>query len=184
MSMNYAFGFSLFLLILVGLNIYFFYTLNTVGKKGPIFNVPSIKLNLSPSVYKDIYEYLNYLPSHYKQRNPKFISMQRSLIQTFNSTSQTSSSHNVLFYADNVSCTFMCSFFACVYHHMCLSTNLFSQWNSEDSLFPHRNGAPGQLLHAIRTSQIVLVDNAPRGTQLKLLLLLEVIFFVYYIFLH
>ncbi|KAI5634845.1 hypothetical protein NE865_12422 [Phthorimaea operculella] len=46
-------------------------------------------------------------------------------------------------------------------------------WASDESLFPHENGASGRILHAIRTSQIALVDNAPKGTQLKLLLLLE-----------
>ncbi|CAH2050643.1 unnamed protein product, partial [Iphiclides podalirius] len=46
-------------------------------------------------------------------------------------------------------------------------------WVSDESLFPHKNGAPGQILHAIQNSQIALVDNAPKGTQLKLLLLLE-----------
>lgn len=51
---------------------------------------------------------------------------------------------------------------------------MYFQWNSDESLFPHKNGASGQMLHAIRSAQIVLVDNAPRGTQLKLLLLLEV----------
>lgn len=85
--MNYAFGFSLFLLILVALNIYFFYTLNTVGKKPPSFSVPSIKLDLAPSVFKDIYDYLNYLPSQYKNKNPKYGIVQRNLIRSFNSTS-------------------------------------------------------------------------------------------------
>ncbi|XP_068626706.1 glycosaminoglycan xylosylkinase homolog isoform X3 [Battus philenor] len=42
-----------------------------------------------------------------------------------------------------------------------------------ESLFPHKDGAPGKMLQAIQNSQIVLVDNAPKGTQLKLLLLLE-----------
>lgn len=107
MSMNYAFGFSLFLLILVGLNIYFFYTLNTVGRKGPAFNVPSIKLDLSSSVFRDIYEYLNYLPSQYKHKNPKFATVQKTLIQSFNSTSINNSLYkNVLSDADNVSCEF------------------------------------------------------------------------------
>ncbi|CAH2236368.1 jg10748 [Pararge aegeria aegeria] len=46
-------------------------------------------------------------------------------------------------------------------------------WKSEESLFPHTDGAPGKILHAIQTSQVALVDNAPKGTQLKLLLLLE-----------
>ncbi|KPJ08674.1 Glycosaminoglycan xylosylkinase [Papilio machaon] len=47
------------------------------------------------------------------------------------------------------------------------------KWVSDESLFPHTNGAPGQILRAIQNSQIALVDNAPKGTQLKLLLLLE-----------
>lgn len=86
MSLNYAFGFSLFLLILVALNIYFFYTLNSVGKRSHSFNVPSIKLDLAPSVFKDIYDYLNYLPSQYKNKNPKYGTVQRNLIRSFNST--------------------------------------------------------------------------------------------------
>lgn len=55
----------------------------------------------------------------------------------------------------------------------------YFQWSNEESLFPHTNGAPGRILQAIRTSQIALVDNAPKGTQLKLLLLLEVGSFYY-----
>lgn len=102
MSLNYAFGFSLFLLILVGLNIYFFYTLNTVGRKGLSFNVPSIKLDQSPGVFRDIYEYLNYLPSSYKQKNSKFTPLQKTLIQSFNSTN-VQNSKNVLLDADKVS---------------------------------------------------------------------------------
>ncbi|KAL4716969.1 hypothetical protein ACJJTC_012780 [Scirpophaga incertulas] len=62
MSMNYAFGFSLFLLILVGLNVYFFYTMNTV----------------------DIYNHLNYLPSSYRHKISKFSLIQKNLLQSFN----------------------------------------------------------------------------------------------------
>lgn len=86
MSLNYAFGFSLFLLVLVALNVYFFYTLNSVGRKTSNINVPSIKLDLAPNVFKDIYDYLNYLPTQYKNKNPKFASLQRNLIHSFNST--------------------------------------------------------------------------------------------------
>ncbi|XP_052747379.1 glycosaminoglycan xylosylkinase homolog isoform X2 [Bicyclus anynana] len=146
MSMNYAFGFSLFLLVLVALNIYFFYTLNTVGARSPKFNVPSMKLDLTSSVFKDIYDYLNYLPSNYKIKNPKFLPIQNNLLASFNS------SHNIN------------------------NQDVWSEtenWSSEESLFPHTNGAPGRILQAIQTSQIALVDNAPKGTQLKLLLLLE-----------
>ncbi|CAH0766357.1 unnamed protein product [Diatraea saccharalis] len=50
---------------------------------------------------------------------------------------------------------------------------LYKQWASEESLFPLKNGLPGQILQAMHTSQIVLVDNAPKGTQLKLLLQIE-----------
>ncbi|KAF9421404.1 hypothetical protein HW555_002619 [Spodoptera exigua] len=47
------------------------------------------------------------------------------------------------------------------------------QWADEESLFPYKNGAAGQILQAMRTSQIAFVDNAPKGTQLKLLLVLK-----------
>lgn len=49
------------------------------------------------------------------------------------------------------------------------------QWVDNESLFPDKNGDPGRILHAIKSSPIALVDNAPKGTQLKLLLILEVI---------
>lgn len=87
--MNYAFGFSLFLLVLVGLNIYFFYTLNTAGTRSPKFSVPNIKLDVTSDVFKDIYDYLNYLPSNYKSKNPKFLPVQNSLLVSFNA------SHNI-----------------------------------------------------------------------------------------
>lgn len=84
MSLNYAFGFSLFLLVLVGLNIYFFYTLNTAGKQSPNFMIPSLKLDLTSNVFKDIYNYLNYLPSQYKVKNSKFLPVQKILLGSFN----------------------------------------------------------------------------------------------------
>ncbi|XP_047541462.1 glycosaminoglycan xylosylkinase homolog isoform X2 [Vanessa atalanta] len=146
MSMNYAFGFSLFLLVLVALNIFFFYTLNTVGLKSHTFNVPSINIDLTPSVFKEIYDYLNYLPNQYKSINSKFALKQKNLISSFNTTKHDK------------------------------TESIWSEtqnWISEDSLFPHENGAAGKILHAIQTTQIALVDNAPKGTQLKLLLLLE-----------
>ncbi|RVE48129.1 hypothetical protein evm_007189 [Chilo suppressalis] len=46
-------------------------------------------------------------------------------------------------------------------------------WASDELLFPHKNGMAGKILRAMRTSQIVLVDNAPKGTQLKMMVLLE-----------
>ncbi|XP_072941393.1 glycosaminoglycan xylosylkinase homolog [Epargyreus clarus] len=146
MSMNYAFGFSLFLLVLVGLNIYFFYTLNTKAIKPSTFNVPSLKLDLTTSVFKDIYEYLNYLPSQYRVKNQKFIPIQKNLLSSFH-TNSTTDSKRIWEEAET--------------------------WSSEESLFPHKNGASGQILRAIQSSQIALVDNAPKGTQLKLLLVLE-----------
>ncbi|CAG4954525.1 unnamed protein product [Colias eurytheme] len=47
------------------------------------------------------------------------------------------------------------------------------KWISNQSLFPHENGVGGKILHALQSSQIALVDNALKGTQLKLLLLIE-----------
>ncbi|XP_041975470.1 glycosaminoglycan xylosylkinase homolog [Aricia agestis] len=146
MSLNYAFGFSLFLLVLVGLNIYFFYTLNGVGKNNSNFHVPRIKLDLTPNVFEDIYDYLNYLPSQYKVKNSKFVPYQKNLLRSFNSTK-------------NVNTT-------SVWRET-------EKWNSEVSLFPHEDTTPGKILHAIQTAPIALVDNAPKGTQLKLILLLE-----------
>lgn len=102
MSLNYAFGFSLFLLLLVALNIYFFYTLNSVSKT-TTFRVPNSHLDLSPNVFREIYEYLNYLPSQYKVRNPKYVPVQRSLLQSFNSSSSTSDPKNLWLDAENVS---------------------------------------------------------------------------------
>ncbi|XP_026758825.1 glycosaminoglycan xylosylkinase homolog [Galleria mellonella] len=146
MSLNYAFGFSLFLLILVALNIYFFYSLNTTGKRGSMYNVPGIKLDLAPSVFKDIYDHLNYLPSQYKIKNPKFIPIQKNLVKSFNS-SGLNNTKNVWQNTEN--------------------------WVSEESLFPHGDGVPGRILREMQTSQIALVDNAPKGTQMKLLLLIQ-----------
>ncbi|XP_045495390.1 glycosaminoglycan xylosylkinase homolog [Colias croceus] len=146
MSLNYAFSFSVFLLALVILNIYFFYTLNTIDRKSPKFNVPNLRFDLTSSVFKDIYEYLNYLPSQYKNKNSKFIKIQKSLVSSFNSSKN-----------DNP---------ASVWDET-------DKWISNQSLFPHENGVGGKILHALQSSQIALVDNALKGTQLKLLLLIE-----------
>ncbi|CAB3256431.1 unnamed protein product [Arctia plantaginis] len=59
------------------------------------------------------------------------------------------------------------------------STNIESIWHTienwadNESLFPYKNGSSGQILQALRTAKIKLVDNAPKGTQLKLLIALE-----------
>lgn len=87
MTLNYAFGFSLFLFVFVGLNIYFFYTLNTVGGRPASINVPDVKPDFGPSVFKDIYHYLNYLPNQYKNKNPKFVPVQKDLLRSFNFSS-------------------------------------------------------------------------------------------------
>lgn len=102
MSLNYAFAFSLFLLLLVGLNLYFFYALNTTGKKPSPYLVPNVKLDLGPSVFKDIFTYFNYLPNQYKTRNPKFIEKQNYLISLFNSSAD-SNSKDVLYETEKVS---------------------------------------------------------------------------------
>ncbi|XP_060808734.1 glycosaminoglycan xylosylkinase homolog [Amyelois transitella] len=145
MSMNYAFGFSIILLILVVLNIYFFYTLNTVGKKGSSYKVPS-EVDLTTNIYREINDYLNYLPSQYKNRNPKYTPIQRSLVQSFNST-KLNIIKDVWQYSKN--------------------------WESEESLFPQESGILGKLLQKMRKATIYLVDVAPKGSQMKLSLLLE-----------
>ncbi|XP_075974691.1 glycosaminoglycan xylosylkinase homolog [Anticarsia gemmatalis] len=144
MSMNCIFAFSLFLLLLVALNIYFFYILSTEHKPSS-FNLPIIKSDPTPPVIREINEHLNRLPRQYRYKNSKFTSVQKNLLSGFNSS----------------------------------ATNLESVWQNieswadEESLFPYSNGAVSQTLQALRAAQIVLVDNAPKGTQLKLLLLLE-----------
>ncbi|CAK1540174.1 unnamed protein product [Leptosia nina] len=94
----------------------------------------------------DIYEYLNYLPSQYKTKNSKFLSIQKKLINSFNST-RNANPATIWVEAEN--------------------------WISNTSLYPQENGMGGKILHALQASQIALVDNAPKGTQLKLLLLME-----------
>lgn len=86
MTLNYAFGFSFFLFIFVGLNIYFFYTLNNVGRRPASINVPDVIPEFGPSVFKDIYHYLNYLPNQYKNKNPKFATVQKDLLRSFNTS--------------------------------------------------------------------------------------------------
>ncbi|XP_022822324.1 glycosaminoglycan xylosylkinase homolog isoform X3 [Spodoptera litura] len=144
MSMNCIFGFSLFLLLLVVLNIYFFYNLS-VEHRPATFKLPMVKSEPIPPVIKEINEYLNRLPSQYHTKNFKFISVQRNLISSFNSSGASLDS---------------------VWQNV-------ENWADEESLFPYKNGAAGQILQAMRTSQIAFVDNAPKGTQLKLLLVLK-----------
>lgn len=84
MPLNYAFGFSMFLFILVGINIYFFYTLNILGSKSNKPSIINAKLGYSRNVFDDIYEYLNYLPSQYKIRNVKCNILQKNLFNLFN----------------------------------------------------------------------------------------------------
>lgn len=86
MTLNYAFGFSFFLFIFVGLNIYFFYTLNTVGRTPANINVPDVIPDFGPNVFKDIYHYLTYLPNQYKNKNPEFATVQLDLLRSYNSS--------------------------------------------------------------------------------------------------
>lgn len=64
--------------------------------------VPNIKFDLGPSVFKDIYTYLNYLSTQYKTKNSKFLESQRNLISLFNS-SAVASSKDVWYETENVS---------------------------------------------------------------------------------
>lgn len=83
--MNCIFGFSLFLLLLVALNIYFFYILSTEHKPAA-FKLPIVKSDPIPPVIREINDYLNRLPSQYHNRNSKFLPIQRDLISSFNSS--------------------------------------------------------------------------------------------------
>lgn len=96
MSMNCIFGFSLFLLLLVALNIYFFYILSTEHKPAT-FKLPIVKSDPIPPVFKEINEYLNRLPSQYHTKNSKFLPIQKDLISSFNSSGATLDSvwHNI-----------------------------------------------------------------------------------------
>lgn len=88
--MNCIFGFSLFLLLLVALNIYFFYTLST-DRKPASFNLPLVKSEPIPRIVRlinDFSEHLNHLPSQYYIKNSKFLLVQRNLISSFNSSGQ------------------------------------------------------------------------------------------------
>lgn len=144
MSMNCIFGFSLFLLLLVALNIYFFYILSTEHKPAT-FKLPIVKSDPIPPVIREINDFLNRLPSQYHNKNSKFLPVQKSLISSFNSSGTNSKS----------------------------VWQTVENWADEESLFPYKDGAAGEILQAMRSSQIALADNAPKGTQLKLLLLLQ-----------
>ncbi|KAF9793578.1 hypothetical protein SFRURICE_021595, partial [Spodoptera frugiperda] len=109
------------------------------------FKLPIVKSEPIPPIIKEINEYLNRLPSQYHTKNSKFTPVQRNLISSFNSSGATLDS---------------------VWQNV-------ENWADEESLFPYKNGAAGQILQAMRTSQIAFVDNAPKGTQLKLLLVLK-----------
>ncbi|KAJ8736193.1 hypothetical protein PYW08_006849 [Mythimna loreyi] len=113
--------------------------------KPATFKLPIVKSDPIPPVIREINEYLNRLPSQYHNKNSKFLPIQRDLISSFNSS--TVSLDSVWQSVEN--------------------------WADEESLFPYKNGAAGQILQALRTSQIALADNAPKGTQLKLLFLLK-----------
>ncbi|KAG6450520.1 hypothetical protein O3G_MSEX006601 [Manduca sexta] len=144
MSVKYIIGFSIFLIVLVACNIYFYYNLTSVNKH-VILSAPR-KVEATSSVHKDIIDHVYNLPNEYKVKNPNFTPLQRNLVQSFN---------------------------ASVINNLKSVWNYVDEWADDESLFPHKDGAPGQILQAMRASQIALVDNAPKGTQLKLLLLLE-----------
>lgn len=85
MSMNCIFGFSLFLLMLVALNIYLFYILSNEHKPAT-YKLPIVKSDPIPPIIREINEYLNRLPSQYHKKNSKFLPIQRDLISSFNSS--------------------------------------------------------------------------------------------------
>lgn len=161
MSLKFAFGISLFLLLLVALNVYFFYTLvnpskhqtvhnyinknfNSNVKQNAINNEPTFKLD----VFEEILDYLQFLSYQYRTKNPKFSVIQRQLISSFNAPLNSTNNYKN------------------VWHNI-------EMWAHTNSLFPNNNGQPSQILRAMRDSQIALASNAPKGTQLKLLFMLE-----------
>lgn len=85
MSINYAFGISLFLFLLVLINLYFFYSI-TDTRPSLRFNLPHLRNEAVPKVFREIYEHLNYLPQRYKLRDAKFLAQQKQIINYFNSS--------------------------------------------------------------------------------------------------
>lgn len=83
--MNCIFAFSLFLLLLVALNIYFFYILSTEHKPTS-YNLVPMRSDPTPPIIREINEHLNHLPSQYYHRNSKFVPIQRNVISLFNSS--------------------------------------------------------------------------------------------------
>lgn len=107
--------------------------------------IQSRKAEAMQNVHKEINDHFAHLKKQYKIKTSKFIPVQQALIASLNST--VTELENIWNTVDN--------------------------WVDNESLFPDKNGDPGRILHAIKSSPIALVDNAPKGTQLKLLLILE-----------
>lgn len=106
--MNCIFTFSLFLLLLVALNIYFFYILSTEHKPAS-FNLPLIKSDRKPSIIREINDHLNQLPSQFYYKNSKFIAIQNNLIGLFNTSG--TNIENVWHTIENVSIEVPANFF-------------------------------------------------------------------------
>lgn len=100
MSMNCIFAFSLFLLLLVALNIYFFYILSTEHRPAS-FKLPIVKSDPTHPVVREINEHLNHLSSQFHNKNSKFQPIQKKIISSFNSTG--ANIENVWHYVENVS---------------------------------------------------------------------------------
>lgn len=127
------------------MNIYFFYYLSVVNKSKN-FNVPYKTVDFESNLFLNIEEQLLKLPRVYRAKNPNFLPIQLSLIQSFNSSET-------------------------IIPQLLWQT--VENWDDNESLYPDKNGMLGHILRAMQTSPIVLADNAPKGTQLKLLLEIE-----------
>ncbi|XP_062524474.1 uncharacterized protein LOC101743698 [Bombyx mori] len=112
---------------------------------GKLFNFVTNGNTASKPILEQLGYPFNVKHLQYKIKTSKFIPVQQALIASLNST---------ITELENI-------------------WNTVDNWVDNESLFPDKNGDPGRILHAIKSSPIALVDNAPKGTQLKLLLILE-----------
>lgn len=171
--MKYIFNYFIFLIILLTVNIYFFYYLTAVPK--PININLYKKVDDVPSLFLDIEDHLKKLNSLYKVKNSKYIPIQTNLIQAFNFTPITNPG---LLWQTVENVSFLHHLYCyCVLINYHISVSVTFQWADNGSLYPDKDKLFGQILRLMHTTQIVGVDNAPKGTQLKLLLSLEVIIY-------
>lgn len=113
------------------------------------------------------------LKPNYLNRNPRFYGVRNQIWRNFELKpyENVSAIWDITYWV-SVQVKFYAFFF--FLYFVCIQTNhyyeSFLQWPNNNEIYPAVDSTMGQLLHALQHEEIIAARNAPKGTQMKLLL--------------